>query len=216
MYYLKCSKCGKYNELKGEFQVFCTHCDKKLVNNYADWSKRNPESSFDDFKQQICTTTINEPPPIKKSSNFLKTKGFKISLIVVLAITVFAVIGHFASQFVISLFNNVKVDTELTAMANELNKSCPLTLDSETRLDNVMALPKKTIQYTYTLVNADKSSLNVDEIKKYMEPRIINNAKTSPDMLELRNRKVTINYYYKDKTGAHVLTIIVKPEQYLQ
>ena len=35
MYYIKCSQCGHLNEVKSEYQVFCSGCNKKLDNHFA-------------------------------------------------------------------------------------------------------------------------------------------------------------------------------------
>ena len=60
MYFLKCSKCGHFNEVKTEYMVFCSNCHKKLDNNYSDWFKQNPDKSFDTYKQLICSTEVIE------------------------------------------------------------------------------------------------------------------------------------------------------------
>jgi hypothetical protein len=38
------------------------------------------------------------------------------------------------------------------AAANELNKSCLMMVDQDTRLDNAVALPENVFQYNYTLI----------------------------------------------------------------
>lgn len=53
MIYLKCKSCGEYNELRSEFLTFCGQCGKKLENNYAEWKSRHPESSFEEFQQEV-------------------------------------------------------------------------------------------------------------------------------------------------------------------
>jgi hypothetical protein len=53
-----------------------------------------------------------------------------------------------------------------------------------------------------------------DELKNYLEPRILNNIKTQPEMKIIRDNQVTLNYNYRDRTGAHLLTISVEPKQY--
>ncbi len=97
--------------------------------------------------------------------------------------------------------------------ADELNKTCPFTVDEATQLDNVIVLPDNVFQYNYTLAFM-KDSVNTDELKNYLEPRILNNIKTQPEMKIIRDNQVTLNYNYRDRTGAHLLTISVKPEQY--
>ena len=55
-----------------------------------------------------------------------------------------------------TLFKPPTFDKQMMKTASEINKSCPIMVDAETRLDNTVALPNKTIQYNYTLVNIEK------------------------------------------------------------
>lgn len=105
-------------------------------------------------------------------------------------------------------------DKAMMEFASQLNESCPMMLDSETRLDNVAILPSRIIQYNYTLVNMNKDSMNIEGLREYLKPRVLNNAKTNPDMTSFKEAKVGMNYQYKDMFGVYVLTIEVKPKDY--
>ena len=98
--------------------------------------------------------------------------------------------------------------------ASEINKSCPIMVDAETRLDNTVALPNKTIQYNYTLVNIEKGDIDISEFENYLQPVILNIIKTSPDLKYFRDNDVTMAYNYKDKNGEHLLKLTFKPEDY--
>ena len=87
-------------------------------------------------------------------------------------------------------------------------------IDQYTRLDNTVAFPNKSFQYNYTLINMDKSEVNLDTVKKYIEPGIINNVKTNPDLKIYRENNTTMIYNYRDKNGVFVLKIAVTPEMY--
>jgi hypothetical protein len=214
MYFLKCNKCGHFNEVKTEYQVFCSNCDKKMDNNFSDWKKRNHDKSFDDFKQLICTTNVQESTKDRPKEKFTRPKGLKYWIGFTVAFVIFYVIGHFAGDAIIGLFKKPFYDKAMMEVASELNKTCPIMVDNATRLDNAVALPDHVFQYNYTLVNMVKDSVNIDELKNYLEPTIINFVKSSPDMKTMRDNKSIINYYYKDKTGIYLFTISVKPEQY--
>lgn len=111
-------------------------------------------------------------------------------------------------------FKPVSLDKAMMEAASELNKTCPIMVDQDTRLDNAVALPGNIFQYNYTLVNLYNSEVNIDTVKKYFEPGIINNVKTNPDLKVYRDNKVTMAYYYKDKNGEFVLKISVTPDMY--
>jgi hypothetical protein len=87
-------------------------------------------------------------------------------------------------------------------------------VDSETRLDNAISLPKNIFQYNYTLINVDKASVDTVEMRNFLEPTITNFVKTNPQMKFQRDHETTMNYYYKDKAGAFLITISVTPEKY--
>jgi hypothetical protein len=125
-------------------------------------------------------------------------------------------ISFFAAYFLVQqfLFKTPTLDKVMMNTASEINKSCPIMIDSDTRLDSTIALPSNVFQYNYTLVNMDNETVDMVALKDYLEPNIINHVRTNPDMKFQRDKKVTMNYYYKDKNGNHVFTISVTPKQY--
>jgi hypothetical protein len=122
-------------------------------------------------------------------------------------------IAYFVTQ---QLFKPTSFDKAMMEAASEINKTCPFMVDQETRLDNTVALPDNIFQYNYTLVNYDKSEVNNDTIRKYVEPGIVNNVKTNPSLKSFRDNKVTMQYQYKDKNGVFLLSIVVTPDQYTE
>lgn len=212
MHFLKCSKCGHFNEMKSEYLVFCTKCNKKLDNNYSDWIIRNSDKTFEDFKNQVCTTNVEEP--VKTNTKKNKVKGLKYWIGFTVAFAIFYAVGTFAGEAIIGVFKKPTLEKNLVEAANIINKNCPMMIDSETRLDNAIALPNNIFQYNYTLINMAKESINIEEMRQYLEPNIVNFVKTQPDMKTMRDNKTTVNYSYKDKEGVFLLTISVKPDQY--
>lgn len=105
-------------------------------------------------------------------------------------------------------------DKVMMQAASELNKTCPVMIDRETRLDNAIALPENKFQYNYTLVNLVKDSINIDEIQTAITPGIVNTVKTNPEMKDFRENKVTVQYSYKDKNGVFLFQIDVTPDKY--
>ena len=77
MHYIKCQKCGKLNQVTIETLLFCSHCNKKLENNFRDWHKLNENLNFEDFKNAQCIfeKPINKvtPPKIKIKKKFIET-----------------------------------------------------------------------------------------------------------------------------------------------
>lgn len=212
MHYLECQNCGHFNELKTEYLTFCKKCNKVLKNNFADWKKANPEKSFEDFKQIICTTGpvahSNEKPDKKKS------KGLKFWIGFTVTFAVFYAIGQLGGEKLVSLIKRPAFDKALMEIAGELNKTCPIMVDSLTRLDNAIALPDKVFQYNYSLISGSREYMDTEGLKTYLSPRIVNDVKTNPGMKFIRDNKVTVNYSYKDLNGEFLFLITVKPEDY--
>ena len=119
---------------------------------------------------------------------------------------------YFAAQQI--FFKPPSFDKVMMQAASEINKTCPIMVDEYTRLDNAVALPDNIFQYNYTLVNITKEEVNLDTVRKYIEPGIINNVKTNPDLKIYRDNKTTMRYYYKDKNGEFVHKFSVTPDQY--
>ena len=122
------------------------------------------------------------------------------------------VLAYYAAQqmfFKNSSFNEVMVEA-----ANQLNESCPIMVDKDTRLDNAAVLPGNIFQYNYTMVNSVRNEINIPELENYLEPLLINNVKTNPDLKIYRDNKVTMTYNYKDKLGETVMKISVSPDKY--
>lgn len=216
MYFLKCNHCSHLNEVKSEYLIFCSNCKKKLENNYSDWQRRNPEKTFDDYKQLICISETDiQRSNIKPKSN---KKAIIVSVVSIAALAlgfvIFYTIAQIGSDKLFALFNKQVYDKVMIEMASEISKHCPIMVDNITRLDNAIAMPNNVFQYNYTIVATVKDSIKIDEAKSIMEPRIINNVKTEPNMKYMRDHKTTINYNYKDKAGVFLFTISVKPEQY--
>ncbi len=212
MYYLKCENCGHLNELKTEYLTFCTSCKKKMTNNFTEWKKRNPGKSFEDYKQLMCISEdkIQHVTETKKP----KVKDVKYWVGFIIAFAIFYAIGELGGEKIIELFRGDTFDRALMTVASEINKSCPIMVDNATRLDNAIALPGKTLQYNYTLINMLKDSVDTNKLKNSIEPILINYIKTNPGMKDMRDQNTTLKYYYKDMTGKYLFTITVKPEQY--
>jgi hypothetical protein len=130
---------------------------------------------------------------------------------VIVGIITFTLV-YWGIQYV--FFRDEFVNKQLVSASSEVNKLCPVMVDSETRLDNTVALPENVFQYNYTLINMAKDDIDVEQLKTTVEPAIINNVKTNPDVKTFRDNNITMAYYYYDKNNLFLFKIIVKPEQY--
>jgi hypothetical protein len=136
--------------------------------------------------------------------------ALQIAIIIVAAAA--AVGGFLAVQNFLNSFTSI--DHQLMQIASELNKTCPIYVDRETRLDNTEARQGMTLVYNYTLVNMMLEDINIPDISTRLRPQIVNHFKTSNEMKRCRDMKVTFIYKYKDKTGRFAFEIKVTPEDY--
>ena len=128
----------------------------------------------------------------------------------------FGIIAGIVVSFLIKqlFFATPSNDKILIQVANKLNEQCPVMIDRETRLDNVIALPDNTFAYNYTLVNMVKDSIDLKVFEDYMHPMILNNVRTHPDLKFFRDNKVTMVYNYRDKNGVFITKISIPPKEY--
>ena len=138
-------------------------------------------------------------------------KTMKTSLGSVVGIILGTIIYQLISHFV---FAPPTFDEQLMKISSEINKSCPFMVDQDTRLDNTMGGPGKSITYNYTLVNYLEEDINSDELRKFITPQLINNIKINDDMKTFRENEVSLKYNYKDKVGKPILSVTISPSDY--
>jgi hypothetical protein len=182
-------------------KVICTNCGT----NSTTKSKYCMNCGYELPKIQ---NTVSETPVQKLSGEKNNTKKL-LGLII-------GIIAFGLTYFVVQqiFFKTPSIDKEMMKIASELNKSCPVMIDAETRLDNAIALPNNVFQYNYTLVNIDQSTADTASMKTYIEPIIVNFIKSNPQLKYQRDHKTTINYYYKDKFGIYLFHVAVDPNKY--
>jgi len=105
-------------------------------------------------------------------------------------------------------------DKAMMKAASELNESCPIMIDQDTRLDNAVVLPDNIFQFNYTLVNQTKSDIDIEQFTSRMTPKVTNSVKTNPNLEAYRDNSVTMSYYYKDQDGEFIVKISVTQEDY--
>lgn len=150
---------------------------------------------------------ISAPEPVEVEKPAAKSKLLPI----LIAIVVFGISYVATQQFFTS---SPSLNQNLIEVANELNKNCPMMIDEQTKLVNAAALPDNVFIYNYMLTNLERDGIDIEEATKTMEPILINNIKSNPDMKYFKDNNVTLSYSYKDKHGVFVMKINVTPAMY--
>ena len=140
----------------------------------------------------------------------LKGNNKKITIIIAGA-SIFILACFVVQQL---FFQPHSFDELMRQTAGELNKNCSIVINQQMKLDKVVALPDNVFAYNYKILNFEQSQINADTLRKYVEPCIIVDVATNPDMRNLRENKVTIAYSYMDRNGVLILKLIITPDKY--
>ena len=105
------------------------------------------------------------------------------------------------------------INDDLIKTANEINKHCPIIIDSLIKLDNVNALKGNSLQYNYT-IQMEKSQVDTVELIKINRQDIIDKMKKDSAARYFKQNNVTIKASYSDKNGVQFCTITVHPHEY--
>ena len=163
-------------------------------------SESKPKAVFQNEKEN--EQWIEKPAPTKKVPKKIILIAVSLLLILLLVFSVFKLIW--------SSSNN----DPLQDLVSNINKMCPVMLDTENRLNKVSIVGEKTVQFDLALVNISADQLDATMLKSRIEPIVINEAKTNVQMEPFRSNQAVMIYNYSDKNGKPLFSIEVKPEDY--
>lgn len=109
--------------------------------------------------------------------------------------------------------SDAQVQKALVAMAETINKDCPITYDQYTRLDSCQATPGKTLKYNYT-IDLDKLDITAEELEAKMKPYLLSGIKIGTDMKVLKDNEVSFEYSYRGKDGQIIREFKIAPGDY--
>ena len=132
----------------------------------------------------------------------------KIVVQVLIFVATFSV-AFFVTKVVLNKMNSF--DDELVETAQQLNKKCPVMVDTETRLDSVKAEERK-FSYFYTLVNIDATE-NMNDAKMYLIKNAQFNLDTTSTMKLYRENNIDLQYSYSNKKGKRLFEFTIKPKK---
>lgn len=101
----------------------------------------------------------------------------------------------------------------LKNVSMDVNKNCPIQVDSIIKLENTVAHPIATFRYNYTL-KYDTVRYDIHEFEKSLRITTLNSIKTNPDAKMFKDMQATLEYNYSDTLGNFLFRIIIKPEDY--
>ena len=101
----------------------------------------------------------------------------------------------------------------LKTVSTDVNKKCPMQVDSVLTLENTIAHPIATFRYNYTL-KYDTVKYDIHEFERTLKKTTLNTVRTSPDAKMFRDMYATLEYNFSDTMGNYLFLIIIKPEDY--
>lgn len=115
-----------------------------------------------------------------------------------------------------SLFtqNNYLSDKDLLKEVQKGNSLCPIEVDEFVRIDSFSMPKSKTFMQYGTAIGVFKEEVNLDTVRKYIEPSLLENVKTNPQLRHARKSKITFIYSFNDMNGEVFYEYIVTPEMY--
>lgn len=103
---------------------------------------------------------------------------------------------------------------QLEGIANKMNNSCPMQLNSEIVLQSVEASSDFTLTYNSTLkgVTAEQYRQSIDDyFFKVLKQNMLSALRQSPEYNYVTKNKFSLNYNYYDEAGSFIYNILITP-----
>ena len=117
------------------------------------------------------------------------------------------IIGKRSAQTFTAGVNEGAIEETLKQVAEDINKTTPMMIDKETRLDSAFFLSSHQIVYLYTLVNYSAEQISWDQIAAENSQRLTTYACSTMPFLMSKNIEVV--YRYRSKDGRVLGDILV-------
>ena len=105
--------------------------------------------------------------------------------------------------------SNSDLDKALIATVEEINKSCPIFVDEQTRLDYSEIDENGFFHYIYTFPTISKSDIDISSF--YIKQRDLLNEQyhTNSDLTMFKEKKVILKYTYFDMYENQIISIVI-------
>jgi hypothetical protein len=107
--------------------------------------------------------------------------------------------------------NEGALEEMLKKSAEDINRTAPLMIDKDTRLDSAMFLSSHKFVYLYTLVNYSAEQISWNQFSTKISPRLTNYACSAMPFFMSNN--VEVVYRYRSKDGSVLGDILVDPRR---
>ncbi len=175
------------------------------INNNSNWSLRKDRALEHVKEIGMLSSYIEGPLSMARHSCLLEPdKNFDEILI-----------EHF-DYMLDSLASSLKsvskafsIEKHLMNEVNEANKSLPVMIDKDTRMDSTLS-KGKNLYYVYTMINLNSSDVSISRLNSFLvmkKKQIIKFSCSEKNTLFLLNYGAVVHYLYNWKNGEHMRTI---------
>jgi hypothetical protein len=98
------------------------------------------------------------------------------------------------------------IDYAMNEEMKMMNRSLPVMVDDDTRLDQV-SIQEKNLFYYYTLINQSVANTDVDGLKAFMQKRLNTTVCEKAEFKPLLEQGRSINYDYNDNNDIIRITV---------
>ena len=107
---------------------------------------------------------------------------------------------------------DMNVDEALVRMSDKMNRSMPVAVDGDTRLDKISAEPGQQIAYHYTMLNLRSKDVNTTNFYKTFRPALQKRVCGSDDLKMFFRNRITVAYAYRGKDGEDIGKLAFSPK----
>ena len=97
----------------------------------------------------------------------------------------------------------------LIAVVEEVNNSCPMFVDEQTRLDYTEIDKDGFFHYIYTFPFKSKSDIDIPSFYNYQSEILNKYYESNPSLSNFRDNNVTLRYTYFDRYNEQIISIVV-------
>ena len=107
---------------------------------------------------------------------------------------------------------DMNVDEALVRMSEKMNRTMPIAVDGDTRLDKISAEPGQQIAYHYTMLNVRSKDVNTTNFYKTFRPTLQKRVCGSDDLKVFFRNRITVAYAYRGKDGEDIGKLAFSPK----
>lgn len=120
--------------------------------------------------------------------------------------------GLFSSMLGRPGSEDMNVDEALVRMSEKMNRTMPVAVDGDTRLDRISAEPGQQIAYHYTMLNLRSKDVNTANFYKNFRPTLQKRVCGSDELKMFFRNRVTVAYAYRGKDGEDIGKLAFSPK----